>query len=79
MDLSGWLCTPREKNLHGYNQVDIMGQTVDELLSIPYYPSVLRRVVSTPPLSQTTRDRRQFWPMLLRGASMLYRPVDTFY
>ena len=46
------------KNLRGYNQVDIIGQTVEELLSIPYYPSVLRRVVSTPPLSQTTCDRR---------------------
>lgn len=49
----------KRKRKRGFNQVDIIGQSVEKVLGIPYHGSLLRRIKNTPPLSKRKGDRKQ--------------------
>lgn len=50
---------PKRQRKRGFNQVDLIGQSAANALSIPYYGTFLERIKHTPKLSKASRDRTE--------------------
>ncbi|MEN8846094.1 MAG: hypothetical protein ABF261_07445, partial [Candidatus Arcticimaribacter sp.] len=50
---------PKRQRKRGFNQVDLIGQSAANALSIPYYGTFLERIKRTPKLSKASRDRTE--------------------
>lgn len=48
---------PKRKRKRGFNQVDIIGESLGEALGIPYTGSYIKRIKNTPKLSKTKQNR----------------------